>query len=237
MIWKLAAPTSPKVVTIGHRTTIGDDPASINYGRAINTLVASYAVPAMLSVNHDARTTIKKLFTVAFFLNLGFAPVYFNLDQDVLFFKGMIGLQLFFSRSLLYPFYGQTPRFVASDVAPFAFNNNSNHFADYFAVLAQVELVVFRTWRTAHHLYLGTGVTETRFYLDYSAGATVTYNNFRKPARVLKHEAKILSSRQFGTFLRKLGPKVSETLNTQKFFPNFRRVLEIRSRRLLLRRA
>lgn len=85
MIWKLAAPTDPKVVTIQHRNKVEDNPNSILYGRTVVRIVASYSVPAMLSVNKAARDVIQKLFTAAFQSNLGYAPVYFNLSQDVLF--------------------------------------------------------------------------------------------------------------------------------------------------------
>lgn len=146
----------------------------------------------------------------------------------------MIGFSIFFN-NLHAQFYGQTPRFVASDVSPYAFNQ-VGRFNEYFQALAHVEKIFVRTWRSAHHLYRTTQATETAFYLDYFTKATQIHN-LSAPIKVLKHEVNILGNRHFGTLLRKIGSKVSQSQVVQNLYSNFQRVPETRLRRFLLRRA
>ncbi|KAH6721825.1 hypothetical protein BKA61DRAFT_568391 [Leptodontidium sp. MPI-SDFR-AT-0119] len=90
MIVKLSTKTTPKIVTISYEEII------LPNGGVERRATAYYEKPAFLEVNKECREVVRKMFTAAFSINLGGAPVYFNFNTDALLFHGWNSMNVFY---------------------------------------------------------------------------------------------------------------------------------------------
>ncbi|KAF4624231.1 hypothetical protein G7Y89_g13942 [Cudoniella acicularis] len=87
MIWNLALPREPKIVRLSmehSHNQIMEPRLQPNVIRYPSRILATYAIPAMLHTNSEARSVAQKFYTPIFTAQLGGAPVFFNLQLDVL---------------------------------------------------------------------------------------------------------------------------------------------------------
>lgn len=85
LVWGFALP-GPKIVTI-----FAPKPYAYQ-----NQIEAWYKIPAMLHTCHESRVLAQKAFDRVFGKSLGGNPVYFDFNQDALFFDGVDAMELFF---------------------------------------------------------------------------------------------------------------------------------------------
>ena len=95
IIWHLALP-GPRAVNIA---SVGDQEGTQRDGRTTRKWMygvsTSYAIPSLLQCNQESREIAKKVYAEAFTEQVGH-PVYFNFEQDLLFFNDPYAMLSFY---------------------------------------------------------------------------------------------------------------------------------------------